>query len=89
MVGRSIIDLDEWDEGTLTIDDVDEGFHDDESLGDEGMETSLRRASTPSGIRKYGGVRYARSADIVSIGGRVKVRSVPRMRRRKVPIVLE
>lgn len=71
--------------------DEDEGFaemNDDELLAlDE--EMSLRRASTPSGIRKYNVVRWRKSADCVSAfntQGKGKVRSVPRMRRRpKIP----
>jgi len=57
---------------------VDEGFDE----GEEWDEFSLRRASTPSGIRKHHSIRFSRSADIC-IGGKVKVRSKPRMRKRK------
>ena len=64
----------------------DEGFCEDEGFAEEERELSLRRASMPSGIRKYNGVRYGRSADVVSIKGRVKVRSLPRMRKRKVQV---
>jgi hypothetical protein len=86
---ENLSDAGGWDGGSLIVDDVDEGFHEDESLGDEGMETSLRRASMPSGIRKYNSLRYGRSADVVTIGGKIKVKCLPRMRRRKVPIVPE
>ncbi|KAF4626310.1 hypothetical protein G7Y89_g11851 [Cudoniella acicularis] len=51
-------------------------------------EISLRRASTPSGIRKHNGIRYRASAECVgnptTVNSRMKVRSVPRMRRREV-----
>lgn len=83
------IDGDEWDEGRLSL-DMDEGFHEDESFGvEEEMEMSLRRASAPSGIRKYNGVRYGRSVDVIAIGGKLKVRNLPRMRKRRVPRVPE
>jgi hypothetical protein len=62
-------------------------------------EMTLRRASTPNGIRKSGGkysiVKWRKSADIVGNGagltpsGRAKVRCVPRMRRRKCRSVPE
>ena len=74
--------------------DVDEGFAEIEEdvWGlEEGM--SLRRASTPYGIRKCYMVRWRASADCVqgvqSGSGRLKVRSKPRMRRRKVTRVPE
>jgi hypothetical protein len=66
-------------------DDEDEGFCEGDL--DEGeemkmeMEMSLRRASAPSGIRKT--VRHGQSANVVNIGGRLKVWSLPRMRKRK------
>jgi len=73
--------------------EIDEGFHDDDDNNDDAWarrmqeelerEISLRRASNPSGIRKYGGLRWGRSADVPCVGGRAKVRSLPRMRRRK------
>jgi len=56
--------------------EIDEGFS--EPL-DTDTETSLRRASSPSGIRKCG-IKYARSGDSV---GRMRVRSMPRMRKQK------
>lgn len=55
-------------------------------------EMSLRRASTPSGIRKYSAVKWKSVEYIGSTTtlARTKVRSVPRMRRRrKVESVLE
>jgi len=55
----------------------DEGYCDDEE-----PEMSLRRAAVPVGIRKNC-VRYGRSADVINVDGRLKVKSVPRMRRRK------
>lgn len=61
--------------------DIDEGFCFADLSGED--EMSLRRASAPSGIRKHGPTKYSRSAD-VSIGGRAKVRSTPRMRKRSV-----
>lgn len=67
----------------------DEGFSEiaDEDWGPE-EEMTLRRASTPSGIRKYGLIRWRGSADCVApvnSAGRTKIRSVPRMRRRPKP----
>lgn len=82
VVENLVVDPKEFDE------DLDEGFHEDEGFVEE-EGGSLRRASTPSGIRKYNGMRYERSADVVIIGGRLKVRSLPRMRKRKVPRVPE
>jgi len=71
----------------------DEGFSEiaDEDWGLE-EEMTLRRASTPSGIRKHGIIRWRGSAECVSAvnaAGRTKVRSVPRMRRRKPKSVPE
>jgi len=77
VVEMLVVDTSEYD---------DEGFYEDEGFAEEETEMSLRRASTPSGIRKYNGVRYGRSADIVNIGGKLKVRSFPRMRKRKVQV---
>jgi hypothetical protein len=73
--------------------DEDEGFSEiaDEDWGIE-EEMTLRRASTPSGIRKYGGMRWRASAECVAAinaAGRPKVRSMPRMRRRKPKSVPE
>ncbi|KAG0652981.1 hypothetical protein D0Z07_0114 [Hyphodiscus hymeniophilus] len=62
--------------------DVDEGYCEGVVDEDEETEMSLRRASAPTGVRKYN-IRYGRSADVINIGGRVKVRNVPRMRRRR------
>jgi hypothetical protein len=69
--------------------DEDEGFSEiaDENWGPE-EEMTLRRASTPSGIRKYGLIKWRGSADCVApvnSAGRTKIRSVPRMRRRLKP----
>jgi hypothetical protein len=69
--------------------DEDEGFSEiaDEDWGLE-EEMTLRRASTPSGIRKYGLIRWRGSADCVApvnSAGRTKIRSMPRMRRRPKP----
>ncbi len=53
-------------------------------------EMSLRRASTPSGIRKYNVVAWRKSIESMgSSVARTKVRSVPRMRKRKVGSVAE
>jgi len=65
----------------LTL-DVDEGFFEP---FDTDVETTLRRASSPTGIRKCG-IKYSRSGDG---GGRMRVRSVPRMRKRKSMMVRE
>jgi hypothetical protein len=63
--------------------EVDEGF--DEEFNEETFdEISLRRASTPSGIRKYSGISFTRSADIVWENGRAKVQCKHRMRKRKI-----
>jgi hypothetical protein len=75
------------------IPDEDEGFSEiaDEDWGIE-EEMTLRRASTPSGIRKYGVMRWRGSAEsvaAVNAAGRTNVRSVPRMRRRKPKSVPE
>ncbi|KAH8818203.1 hypothetical protein F5882DRAFT_388511 [Hyaloscypha sp. PMI_1271] len=75
------------------IPDEDEGFSEiaDEDWGIE-EEMTLRRASTPSGIRKYGVMRWRGSAECVAAinaAGRTNVRSVPRMRRRKPKSVPE
>lgn len=78
--------FDEVDGSRTGPEDVDdEGFCEDNFGEEEEMEMSLRRASAPSGIRKYN-VRYGRSADVVNIGGKVKVKSLPRMRKRKVQV---
>lgn len=92
------IDTSDSDDPRPAAEDIDEGFCDGESFGLEEeaeMEFSLRRASTPSGVRKYNGAsagaKYGRSCDVVHTGGggRCKVRSLPRMRKRKVPRVPE
>lgn len=69
--------------------DEDEGFSEiaDEDWGLE-EEMTLRRAGTPSGIRKYGLIRWRGSAELVApvnSAGRTKIRSAPRMRRRPKP----
>merc|ERR1712000_618080 len=84
--------------------DADEGFAEmDDPFGILAFEEemSLRRASAPSGIRKYNVVRWRKSVECMGMrdayaggnGGamlaRTKVRSVPRMRRRKVDTVVE
>jgi len=73
--------------------DFDEGFCDmDVDTSREFEETTMRRASTPSGIRKgynVASVKWARSADVVCVNGKIKVKNVPRMRKRHVPPVLE
>ncbi|KAK0102327.1 hypothetical protein ONS95_005950 [Cadophora gregata] len=87
--------------------DEDEGFAEmDDPYGILAFEEemSLRRASAPSGIRKYNVVRWRKSVECMGArdaytysngtwnGGstlpRTKVRSVPRMRRRKVDRVV-
>jgi hypothetical protein len=74
----------------------DEGFAEiDDAMWGIEEEMSLRRASTPSGIRKYINVKWRSSAEVGAAGpvvgsnGRMKVRNVPRMRRRKVKSVPE
>lgn len=70
------------------------GLHEDEGFAEmedgDGLEDefSLRRASTPSGIRKLGFnvVRYRTSGECVR---GAKVRCVPRMRKRKPRPVIE
>lgn len=55
-------------------------------IGGKDDEMTLRRASTPSGIRKYTVIKYRKSADVgsaVTPNGRPKVRCLPRMRKRK------
>ncbi|KAH8599172.1 hypothetical protein B0O99DRAFT_591043 [Bisporella sp. PMI_857] len=64
--------------------EVDEGFCEPANFVDFEDELSLRRASTPNGIRKYPGFKWTRSTDFTGVSGRQKVRSQPRMRRRKV-----
>lgn len=83
-----IADPAEWVHGeVLTVDDGadDEGFYEGRNWGwEEDMETwmTLRRAGTPSGIRKYNGLSFRRTVDLLASGRRL-VRSVPRMRKRK------
>jgi hypothetical protein len=68
--------------------DEDEGFAEIEEIS--ATIESLRRASTPSGIRKFKALRMKSSAECLNNGkvlidahGKIKVRSAPRMRRRK------
>jgi len=84
-------------DGDLIIPEIDECYADNDTLiADQGTrnevednnmrlveaETSLRRSSTPSGIRKHGSVlRFKKSSDCVS--ARFQVAKPPRMRRRK------
>ena len=88
-----VVDTTESEASHISVDE-DEGFGDFEdpsTLLQE--EVSLRRASTPSGIRKYGGLRYRASAECVGANGvmgsngKTKVRSVPRMRKRPSKII--
>jgi len=71
--------VDPMDDASFGKMEYDEGFCETELRAEE--ELSLRRASAPSGIRKYGPMRWGRSAD-ACVGGRAKVRSKPRMRKR-------
>lgn len=87
--------LDFNDRGISPDDNEDEGFAEMEDpfglLAFED-EMSLRRASAPSGIRKYNVVRWRKSAECIGSGktlARMKIRSVPRMRRRKVDTAVE
>lgn len=84
LLETSELDAENVQESRELVLDEDEGFSEiaDEDWGVE-EEMTLRRASTPSRIGKF---RYRGSADCVSSinsAGRMKVRSVPRMRRRK------
>lgn len=86
--------------------DEDEGFAEmDDPHGLLALEDemSMRRASAPTGIRKYNVVKWRKSIECMGMrdayvngncnGGatlaRTKVRSVPRMRRRKFDTVVE
>jgi hypothetical protein len=87
------VDTTEYPLQLRNVPDEDEGFSEiaDEDWGIE-EEMTLRRASTPSGIRKYGVMRWRGSAECVAAvnaAGRTKVKSVPRMRRRKPKSVPE
>ena len=86
-----VVDTTENFEGREISVNEDEGFAEiEEDMWGIEEEMTLRRASTPSGIRKYNQVRWRASADCVGQGsGRLKVKSVPRMRRRKVKRVPE
>lgn len=92
--GRDELEIDmDFDGPDLTVDE-DEGFSEDPVILMK-EELSLRRASTPSGIRKHNGIRHKASVESaggngpVMINGRVKVRCVPRMRKRQVKPVPE
>lgn len=63
------------------VNDVDKAYMEEDSWDREEYSLSLRRASTPSGIRKQG-LRCRTSMESVG-GGRMKVAKVPRMRTRK------
>lgn len=67
--------------------DVDEGFHegDDPEFDKKPLEKfEYRRASAPGGIRKLDfAAECERGVNHIVIGGRVLVRSTPRMRRRR------
>jgi hypothetical protein len=91
-----VVDTTEFETHPIMDVDEDEGFGDFEDPATVMKEeVSLRRASTPSGIRKYGGLKYRNSQECVGgntamgANGRLKVRCVPRMRKRKVVRVPE
>lgn len=81
----SVVELLDYEPRQISVDE-DEGFGDYEESTFIKDELSLRRACTPTGIRKYGGLRYRSSSESVGAGmvanGRTKVRCVPRMRKR-------
>jgi len=83
------LDADEDEVPQQTVPE-DEGFAEMED-----DEMTLRRASTPSGIRKWNVVRFRASGECLGGSwasaemGRRKVRCVPRMRRRKPKTVPE
>jgi hypothetical protein len=88
-----VVNTTEFEPRHISVDE-DEGFGDFEDLSTLlKEEVSLRRASTPSGIRKYGGLRYRASAECVGANGvmgpngRTKVRCVPRMRKRPSKVI--
>ncbi|RDL38996.1 uncharacterized protein BP5553_03336 [Venustampulla echinocandica] len=90
-----IPDIPEYPDGELVPDD-DEGFDEMDDphqfLRQASLilrEVSLRRAGTPSGVQKHNGLRYRASAECLggngpglTPNGRVKVRCLPRMRKR-------
>jgi len=91
-----VVDSTEFDTRPVIVVDEDEGFGDFEDPAIIMKEDlSLRRASTPSGIRKYGALKYRASAEcvggnaVIGPNGRKKVRCLPRMRKRKVVRVPE
>ena len=76
------------DERPHTLDEnTDEGFHEGEDpLAEEKAEEMFvyRRAAAPGGIRKSTmAAEWARGTDHIVVGGRVLVRSKPRMRKRR------
>jgi len=72
-----------WMNTVVHANDIDEGYVEgDSSYKDsEDLGTSLRRASTPNGIRKNG-LRCRTSMETVGCG-RAKVAKLPRMRIRR------
>lgn len=71
----------------MTEASTDEGFHEgDEPIPEEKFAEKFvyRRACAPAGIRKSTiKAEWARGADHIVAGGRVLVRSIPRMRKRR------
>jgi hypothetical protein len=79
-------------EGREVDPNEDEGFAETEDDLWAIEEMTLRRASTPLGIRKYSQMWWRNGGDCVGQGpqvGRLTVRSAPRMRRRKAKRVAE
>ncbi|PQE11024.1 hypothetical protein CJF31_00000757 [Rutstroemia sp. NJR-2017a BVV2] len=72
-----------WMNTVVHANDIDEGYVEGDSSDkdSEDLGTSLRRASTPSGIRKHG-LRCRTSMETVG-SGRAKVAKLPRMRIRR------
>lgn len=77
-----IVDPMDFDSPPIPDITIDEGFHEPDHFEEE---ITFRRASAPSGIRKYNTLKWSRSANCVVMGGRLIVRSVPRMRKRRGP----
>lgn len=73
-----------FDECPITPDEsTDEGFHDGELPEMPEEKLVFRRAGVPGGVRKSTiAAEWARGPDQIVVGGRVLVRSTPRMRRR-------
>ncbi|TVY33505.1 hypothetical protein LSUB1_G008722 [Lachnellula subtilissima] len=81
-----VVELLDYEPRHISVDE-DEGFGDYEEPTFMKEDLSLRRASTPTGIRKYGGLRCRSSSESVGTNGmasngRMKVRCLPRMRKR-------